>query len=105
MFGFGHSSSNLDQRGWDVGARLPSNPASNNVSGRLKPLSLWDIMVPAKLTNQAWIRTDHYTSLFNHDTLEPASLIPVIANAVAVNIFVHPGDPVQIDFLRAGQKA
>lgn len=95
MFGFSHSGSALNQLGWDVGARLPSNPVSNGVSGRLKPLSLWDMMVPAQVTEDAWIRSDRYTTLFNHDVFKPAPLLIPVFNAVAVNIFVHPGDPVQ----------
>jgi hypothetical protein len=102
MFGFHHPNAdapkNLNLLGWDVGARLPDNPAGNNVSGRLKPLSLWDIMVGGKLTEDAWIRSDRYTALFNHDTLKPTFFLQPVVNAVAVNIFVHPGDPVQIEW-------
>lgn len=60
--GFDHINTNLDEVGWDVGARLPNNPGANNVTGRVKPTSLFDIMVAGLLTNQAWIDTAKYTS-------------------------------------------
>lgn len=63
--GFSHPpvATNIDQVGWDVGARLPNNPAGNNVVGRVKPTTLFDIMVGGLLTNEAWIDTATYTSL------------------------------------------
>jgi hypothetical protein len=51
----------LDQVGWDVTGRLVTNPAGNNTPGRVKPTSLFELMVPAKLTNQAWISSSHYS--------------------------------------------
>jgi hypothetical protein len=51
----------IDQVGWDVTARLPSNPATNNTTGRVKPTSLFEIMVPARLTNEAWIGSSRYS--------------------------------------------
>ncbi|OLD64258.1 MAG: hypothetical protein AUI47_06910 [Acidobacteria bacterium 13_1_40CM_2_68_5] len=71
-FGFSHNGSFLNQVGWDVGARLPNNPAGNNTSGRVKPTSLFDIQVPGQLTNSAYIKTglpDGYNGLLGHPTL------------------------------------
>ena len=53
----------IDQVGWDVGARLPSNPGANNVSGRVKPTTLFDIMQPGLVSTQAWISTTRYISV------------------------------------------
>lgn len=50
----------LDQVGWDVGARLPDNPATNSVTGRVKPTTLFDIMEPGLLSDEAWISTTRY---------------------------------------------
>jgi len=62
-FGLQHSDGGLiDQVGWDVGARLPNNPAGNNTVGRVKPTTLNDVMTPAMLTNQAWVKTSNYTT-------------------------------------------
>ena len=71
-FGFNHINDNIDQVGWDVGARLPNNPAGNNVAGRVKPTTLFDIQVPGLLTPQAWIETAKYNSLLNNPTLTTA---------------------------------
>jgi uncharacterized protein (TIGR03437 family) len=68
-FGFNHNNQNLDQVGFDVGARLPNNPAGNNTNGRVKPTTLFDIQTPGLLTNQAWVTADKYTTLFNSATL------------------------------------
>lgn len=59
-FGLNHNSRMLDQVGWDVGARLPNNPAANNTTGRVKPMTLFDIMVGGQLTNSAWVDTITY---------------------------------------------
>jgi len=78
---------NLSQVGWDVGARLPGNPAGNNVTGRVKPTTLFDIMVPALVTNQAWIDTTRYTSVLSNavfggadsgDAAKPSARVAVI---------------------------
>jgi uncharacterized protein (TIGR03437 family) len=68
-FGFNHNNQNLDQVGFDVGARLPNNPAGNNTTGRVKPTTLFDIQTPGLLTNQAWVTADKYMTLFNSPTL------------------------------------
>jgi uncharacterized protein (TIGR03437 family) len=68
-FGFNHNNQNLDQVGFDVGSRLPNNPAGNNTNGRVKPTTLFDIQTPGLLTNQAWVTSDKYTTLFNSATL------------------------------------
>lgn len=87
--GFDHISTNIDQIGWDVGARLPNNPAGNNTLGRVKPLTLFDIMVAGLLTNQAWIDTAKYTSFEGNtglgfsgpdagDLFRPRRFVPVV---------------------------
>lgn len=68
-FGFMHNNNNIDQVGWDVGARLPNNPATNNVVGRVKPTTLFDIQVPGLLTPQAWVETAKYNTLLSSPTL------------------------------------
>jgi hypothetical protein len=60
LLGQNHNNRMLDQVGWDVGARLPGNPAGNNVTGRVKPMTLNDIQTPGLLTNQAWVDTITY---------------------------------------------
>jgi hypothetical protein len=49
-----------------VGGRLPGNPATNNVVGRVRPTTLFDIMVAGLVTNQAWVDVTNYTFFFNH---------------------------------------
>ena len=72
-FGFNHNSLHIDEVGWDVGGRLISNPASNNTMTRIKVDTvanpIFDIMVPAHLTNEAWVHTGKYTDYFNIVTL------------------------------------
>jgi hypothetical protein len=68
-FGFNHINNMIDQVGWDVGARLPNNPAGNNTTGRVKPTTLFDIQVAGLFTAQAWIETAKYNSLLSHPTL------------------------------------
>jgi hypothetical protein len=70
-FGFNHCvvNCNIDQVGWDVGARLDSNPVGNNTTGRVKPTTLFDIQTPGLLTNEAWINTGNYIQLLNSPTL------------------------------------
>ena len=68
-FGFDHISNNIDEVGWDVGARLDGNPAGNSTTGRVKPTTLFDIQVGGLMTNQAWIETAKYLSLLGNDAL------------------------------------
>jgi hypothetical protein len=68
-FGFDHIQDNIDEVGWDVGARLPNNLVGNNTTGRVKPISLFDVQVPGLFTNQAWIWTPKYMDLLSHPTL------------------------------------
>ncbi len=68
-FGFDHITNNIDQVGWDVGARLPNNPAGNNTTGRVKPTTLFDVQVAGQLTNQAWVETAKYTTLQTNTSL------------------------------------
>ncbi len=67
--GFDHITTTIDQVGWDVGARLPNNPATNNTTGRVKPTTLFDIQVGGQLTNSAWVDTPKYTSLLGNTSL------------------------------------
>jgi hypothetical protein len=71
-FGQQHNTQMLDQTGWDVGARLPNNPAGNNTAGRVKPTTLNDIMVPGLFTNQAWVDTATYNVLLGSAILADA---------------------------------
>jgi hypothetical protein len=68
-FGFNHVTNNIDEVGWDVGARLVNNPSTNNTLGHVKPTSLFDIQVGGLLTNQAWIDTPKYISLLGNTAL------------------------------------
>jgi hypothetical protein len=68
-FGLNHNNRNLDQVGWDVGARLNNNWAGNNVTGRVKPTTLFDIQTAGLLTNQAWVDTTTYNFLLGSPVL------------------------------------
>ena len=60
-FGRNHVTRDLaPDVGWDNNSRLPNNPAGNNVTGRVKPGTLNDIMTAGILTNQAWIDVEGY---------------------------------------------
>jgi hypothetical protein len=61
LLGGTHNGATLDQVGWDVTGRLSGNPATNNTTGRVKPTSLFDIMVPAQVTNAAWTTSARYS--------------------------------------------
>ncbi len=68
-FGLNHNNRNLDQVGWDVGARLNNNWAGNGVTGRVKPMTLFDIQAAGKLTNQAFVDTLTYNFLLQSPVL------------------------------------
>src|SRR5262249_2080037 len=68
-FGLDHNTRNLDQVGWDVGARLNNNWAGNNTTGRVRPTTLFDIQAAGKLTNQAWVDTITYNFLLGSSIL------------------------------------
>lgn len=74
LFGYSHHGGTLDELGWDVGARLVGNPATNNVSGRLKDLDLNDIMVPGLLSNQAWVDTTTYGAMLGNGAVQCSGL-------------------------------
>jgi hypothetical protein len=60
-FGLSHNSRTLaPEVGWDVTSRLPGNPAGNNVTGRVKAPTLFDIMVGGQVTNSAWVDITTY---------------------------------------------
>jgi len=72
-FGLNHNSNTLNpETGWDVGARLPGNPAGNNVTGRVKPTTMNDIMVGGQLTNSAWITLSNYNFFAGSSILSDA---------------------------------
>ncbi|MDQ3698220.1 MAG: hypothetical protein M3373_09370 [Gemmatimonadota bacterium] len=72
-FGLDHNSRTLaPNTGWDTGARLANNPASNNTTGRVKPTTLSDIMRGGQLTNSAWVDEPTYTFFLDHEVLDPA---------------------------------
>lgn len=87
-FGLGHGDGGLlTEVGWDVGARLPNNPAGNNVLGRAKPTTLNDIMTPGLLSNQAWVGTTNYQFFFNSlPAAKPAArdILQLVERAVVV---------------------
>jgi hypothetical protein len=72
-FGLNHNTRTLDEVGWDVGARLPNNPAGNNTSGRVKPITFFDIQNAGRLTNEAWVDTITYNFLLNSPALTTAT--------------------------------
>ncbi len=72
-FGLSHNSRTLaPDAGWDVGARLVNNPATNNTTGRVKPSTLNDIMRGGQLTNTAWIDQTTYAFFLDHAVLDPS---------------------------------
>jgi hypothetical protein len=68
-FGLNHNTRTLDQVGWDVGGRLPNNPVGNNTTGRVKPMTFFDIQNAGRLTNEAWVDTITYNFLLNSPVL------------------------------------
>lgn len=68
-FGLRHNSRKINEVGWDVGARLDGNPATNNTTGRVKPTTLNDIMRGGQLTDSAWVDTTTYNFFLNHSVL------------------------------------
>jgi hypothetical protein len=89
-FGFNHNSLNLDQVDWDVGGRLIGNPATNNVTSRSKPTTLFDIQVPGLLTNQAYIRSTNYNGLFDDPVLRPTFTFPFRPYVAILRGFFDP---------------
>lgn len=81
LLGLPHNTRTVDELGWDVTGRLIDNPTSNGVATRVKGLALNDIMVPAQLTDSAWVDTASYDFFLDHPTLEcpVPELIPRIA--------------------------
>lgn len=71
LFGRDHPATDLtlDQVGWDVGGRLANNWAGNGVTGRVRPMTLFDIMVPGKFTNQAWVDTITHNAFLGNPIL------------------------------------
>ncbi len=98
-FGLSHDSRTIaPETGWDVTGRLNNNPASNNVTERVKPSTRNDIMVPAQFTNTAWVDITTYnfflgSSIFSSpdgaggDRFKPQQRIAVIQG-----IFNRTGD-------------
>ncbi len=72
-FGLNHNSNMLSpETGWDVGGRLPGNPAGNNVVGRVKPSTLNDIMRGGQVTNSAWVTLANYNFFAGSSILSDA---------------------------------
>lgn len=72
-FGLSHNNRTLaPDAGWDSGARLDGNPATNNTTGRVKPSPRNDIMVGGLLTDQAWVDQTTYEYFLGHAVLDPA---------------------------------
>lgn len=84
-FGLDHNTRNLDEIGWDVGGRLVNNWAGNNVAGRLKPLTMFDIQAAGKLTNEAFVDMTTYNFLLGSSVL--ASAPDQVAALNGVNLF------------------
>ena len=40
--------------GWDVGSRLPGNPAENQYAGRVRGTALFDVLSPAATSGKSW---------------------------------------------------
>ena len=72
-----------DQVGWDVGARLNNNWAGNNATGRVKPMTLFDIRSAGLLTNQAWVDTITYNYILASPTLAHNDSIMARAEGVS----------------------
>lgn len=88
-FGLNHNTQTLaPDFGWDVGARLPQNPAGNNSTGRLKGGALNDIMVAGQLTNVAWVDQVTYNSLLGSAILAAGS--PRLAGPIGPIAQVEP---------------
>ncbi len=96
LFGFSHNNLNIDQVDWDVGGRLINDPAGNNIpvgdpaQGRIKPLTFFDIMFPARLTDEAWITSANYTAIANHPALN-APAPDAVTNLFSTNVLVIRG--------------
>lgn len=71
-FGLDHNTRNLDQVGWDVGARIADNWPGNGVTGRIRPMTLFDIQTAGLLTNQAWVDVTTYNFLLASPVLARA---------------------------------
>lgn len=85
-FGFDHNpgATTIGEVGWDTGARLVGNPATNSTTTNVKPGTLRDIMDGGLVTNQAWIHPNQsgacggascvsYQQLLGSPTLAPDS--------------------------------
>jgi hypothetical protein len=99
-FGYSHRTwfaTQIDEVGWDVLHRL----SSFHTTGRVRPDELVDIMVPGKLTREAWIHTGNWLQTYSEQT-EPVSatplnvlVIPVVADEASWQL----GHPTQCSSL------
>jgi len=80
----------------DVTGRLIDDPATNNVTSRVKELDHRDIMVPGLLSEQAWVDTSTYDAMLSDHVVQCAA--PNFHQFVAViqGIF-DPWGPYQIE--------
>jgi hypothetical protein len=80
----GSNPEELDEVGWDTGARLRNNPATNDIDAARRRLKFppvvieatYDMMRGGQFTRNAWINTDSYLDLFNDPTLAPGGSSP-----------------------------
>jgi hypothetical protein len=80
----GGNPEELDQVGWDTGARLRNNPATNEIDSvrrrvKFPPVVIeptYDMMRGAQFTRNAWINTQSYLDLLGDPTLAPAGSTP-----------------------------
>ncbi|MDX2040438.1 MAG: hypothetical protein SF097_04275 [Acidobacteriota bacterium] len=92
IFGLPHSLNaqgqeialNIDEAGWDTGARLAGNPTDNNIAGRVRPTTLFDVMSAGRLSNEAWVNTPTYNFLLNSPILLPGQTDNPFSQRVAV---------------------
>lgn len=82
LFGYSHNGRTLDELGWDVTGRLIGNPATNNVSTRIKGLEKNDIMVAGLLSNQAWVDTTTYDAMLSDHAVQ--CTVPEFRRFVAI---------------------
>ena len=99
-FGFDHNpaATPIVEVGWDTQSRLPNNPSGNNVTGRVRPGTLRDIMDAGILSNQAWIHPNQsgscgFASCVSWEQLfaSPALAAPDSAGDFATDVVVVQG--------------
>lgn len=67
----------IGNEGWDVGNNLMTSDnfwLGNAVITQHKPKDLYELMLPGKLTNEAWVSTETYTNMLGLDVLNKPPL-------------------------------